>query len=127
MKLRPMLALLVLLGVVTTAQADSSWILLLPPLKTSTPNSGPAATASWHSFVDAVDRLAPIAAWQRDEVFAGADSCEDTRLAHIDEFDAALVKHERASLSAVEREQLTNLARRAFSRCVPALALSATD
>lgn len=60
----------------------------------------------------------------RQEVFAGSDACEDARLAHLDDFDVAMAKDGRAALSAAERERLTALARHAFGRCVPALALS---
>lgn len=100
-----------------------SWVLALPPVKANPQAStdDPRATVRDH-----LDQKAPVHEWRQGEVFDSGEACENARLSAIKAFDDAAESADGAQPSGEQLQRLNDLGLRAFGRCVPALAFSAS-
>jgi hypothetical protein len=102
-----------------------SWVLALPPLRDE---PGSSAAHQVHDAIrDQLDTDAAVTLWHKAQVFDDGGACEDARLQALTDYDAAVRSVEPDKVSGDEKERLVRLARRAFGRCVPAVAFSGRD
>jgi hypothetical protein len=82
------------------------------------PPAAPAHTDARGEILSSINREAPIEQWQRGPSFKDGESCEDARIAAINDFDAAMRGVDGRRVPDPARPRLTSLAQAALGRCV---------